>query len=379
MSRSEVVVVGAGLAGLYAAHLLKLAGVSQVVVLDARARVGGRICDLADLFPQRNLDGFDLGATWVWPGFQRNLDDVIRTLGLHVRAQNVGGDMVVERSEHGPVVQFSGIPSMPPPFRIEGGMSRLVNAIRAGLDPERIHLQTRVVRLTRLEDGVRVEAEGENGQPISFHGRSVLLAVPPRLAQAHLEYFPALPPALQQQWRDTPTHMAPHAKYVAVYSDNFWAERGLSGEARSVVGPLGEVHDASSSDQPALFGFFAYSAAQRARVSPEDLKQRCRTQLARLFGPAALAPLADAIQDWSQDPWTATPGCGTPSAAHGVVPGMTADGGPWSGCLLGAGSEWSPDNPGYVAGAVEAATRAVDKLLASPASFISQHLNRAQQ
>jgi hypothetical protein len=34
--------------------------------------------------------------------------------------------------------------------------------------------------------------------------------------------------------------MAPHAKYLAIYEKPFWRDLGLSGEARSTVGVLGE-------------------------------------------------------------------------------------------------------------------------------------------
>ena len=60
---AQVVVVGAGLSGLVAAHLLKRLGLG-VTLLEARDRVGGRI------FGVPTDDGthrFDLGPAWVWP------------------------------------------------------------------------------------------------------------------------------------------------------------------------------------------------------------------------------------------------------------------------------------------------------------------------
>ncbi|KFA90172.1 hypothetical protein Q664_29805 [Archangium violaceum Cb vi76] len=59
-------------------------------------------------------------------------------------------------------------------------------------------------------------------------------------------------------WQHTATWMAPHAKYVAVFDEPFWRRLGLSGEARSRVGPLAEVHDASDcGGEAALFGMRA--------------------------------------------------------------------------------------------------------------------------
>jgi monoamine oxidase len=61
----DVAVVGAGIAGLFAANRLIDAG-ATCVVLESRDRIGGR------LLSHDSVAGrFDLGATWFWPGEQR--------------------------------------------------------------------------------------------------------------------------------------------------------------------------------------------------------------------------------------------------------------------------------------------------------------------
>ena len=87
---ADVLVVGAGLAGLYAARLLRRAGVSAIV-LEARDRVGGRT------WSQRLADGsvVDRGAQWIGPG-QRRMDALARELGLATVATYTRGDMVVD-------------------------------------------------------------------------------------------------------------------------------------------------------------------------------------------------------------------------------------------------------------------------------------------
>lgn len=60
MVKLDVVVVGAGLAGLVAAKKLQAAGL-KVAVVEARDRVGGRACTLHS----RTDDAVDLGAQWV--------------------------------------------------------------------------------------------------------------------------------------------------------------------------------------------------------------------------------------------------------------------------------------------------------------------------
>ena len=55
-SKKQVVVIGAGFAGLACAHELISAGY-DVTVMDARNRVGGRVLSFADLVPGKNVEG----------------------------------------------------------------------------------------------------------------------------------------------------------------------------------------------------------------------------------------------------------------------------------------------------------------------------------
>lgn len=85
---ADVVVVGAGLAGLMTARQLAAAGV-DVLVLEARKRVGGRT------FTQPARDGtpIDMGGQWIGPTQQR-IAALARELGLttfptYVKGQNI--------------------------------------------------------------------------------------------------------------------------------------------------------------------------------------------------------------------------------------------------------------------------------------------------
>lgn len=143
--------------------------------------------------------------------------------------------------------------------------------------------------------------------------------------------------------------MAPHAKYFTP----FWREKGLSGVVRSVCSPLGEIHDASvPGGSAALFGFFGVPVRVRKNLSEDELRALCRGQLARMFGPLAATPKAEFIKGWALDPYTATVADMDGAGYHAEAPATRATSGPWCGRLIGIGSEWSPQFPGYVAGAM---------------------------
>ena len=92
------------------------------------------------------------------------------------------------------------------------------------------------------------------------------------------------------------------------------------------------------------------------------LRQHCRAQLARLFGPAAAHPVADALKDWTQDPLTATVQDQSSTGHHAAAPAAFTSEGVWAERIVGIGSEWSPHYPGYLAGALDATHRGLQAL-----------------
>ncbi len=62
MHRASIAIVGGGLSGLYAAHLLEQQGLHDYVLLEARPTWGGRI-ESATLDEPQHPHRFDLGPT----------------------------------------------------------------------------------------------------------------------------------------------------------------------------------------------------------------------------------------------------------------------------------------------------------------------------
>ncbi|MDQ7995250.1 MAG: FAD-dependent oxidoreductase [Luteibacter sp.] len=360
-------IVGGGVAGLYAAWQLASRDADEVVLLEARDRLGGRVESVSVQDPASSKAArFDLGATWFWPAFQPQLRAVLAELGLSETPQFESGDALVDWSMGEPVRRAAAMPSAPPSMRLEGGMAALCAALEARARASGCATLTgyRVTAISATNDGIMMEAENASGDPTRLEVDHVLLAVPPRLATQSIRFHPELPAAVQKQWQSVGTWMAPHAKYVAVYASPFWRDAGLSGALRSAVGPLGEVHDASpASGMGALFGFLSVGAPERRRAGEDAVKAACRAQLVRAFGPEASRPVAEFLRDWATEPYTATAADQRPGGSHATAAPLPLHDGPWAHRLTAIGSEWSSTMPGYLAGAIEAAHQGVAHLL----------------
>lgn len=359
--RTPVAIVGGGLSGLLAARCLKEAGV-EFQLLEARQRFGGRILSV-DAKGRPSPDGFDLGPSWFWPSIHPRLAQVANGLGLESFAQYANGDVVVERANSGTPQRFPAIHQEPQSVRLVGGTGAVVSALVNALPQERLHLNSRVTRITMRDNDLMLScAAGAPSQEVA--ARQVILALPPRLLASTISFEPALERETLELWRQTPTWMAPHAKFFALYDHAFWRDSGLSGTAQSGVGPLVEIHDATTaSGAAALFGFVGLNRAQRIAVGEETLVRASVAQLGRLFGPRAALPRATLVKDWAADILTSTDADQT--AEGHPVPGCGLwVSGIWAERISLAGSETSVTDPGYLAGAVDAAESAADETLA---------------
>ncbi|MHB8216091.1 MAG: flavin monoamine oxidase family protein [Candidatus Sulfotelmatobacter sp.] len=129
-NQADVVVVGAGFAGLSAARALMRQG-KKVIVLEARDRVGGRV--KAATIAGRTVDA---GGMWVGPT-QTHLLDLIKEYGLHTVPQFETGNNIAKL----------------------GGKRLVASGEALGFDPETQADYDRVIReITKLSDQIPLDA-----------------------------------------------------------------------------------------------------------------------------------------------------------------------------------------------------------------------------
>ena len=259
----------------------------------------------------------------------------------------------------GDVQTVSGCPMEPPAFRLEGGMMALIKGLLVRIGDDFIRLAHPVCEIQRLDNGCRVRV-GHLDQPpgCELDASNVILALPPRLAARSILFTPDLSYDLAQAMLKASTWMGGHAKFFALYDRASWRKLGLSGQAFSQRGPLGEIHDGSGAgDSPyGLTGFAGIPALRRK--DEKTMSRAILAQLAQLFGPDAAQPLALYYQDWATEAFTSTEYDKRSCHNH---PEFYPPGGRtsiWNNTLHFAGTETAGGFGGYLEGALVSARRA---------------------
>jgi monoamine oxidase len=350
---TDVLIVGGGLAGLALADQLERSGRDYLLV-EARRRLGGRILSLPAPSTADPWARYDLGPAWFWPG-QPKMAGLVDDLDLDVFEQYAAGNLVFQ-DRFGAVQRDLDYSTMAGSLRISGGIQRVIDGLSERIPTNNLRVDSQLTGLVLADQWIDANVQ-TGGRPTKLRAKTVVLALPPRLAARSIAFVPELTPEQLNAMAAIPTWMAGHAKIIAIYRRPFWRDAGLSGDGVSHCGPLVQIHDAGVANHPhgALFGFVGVPACVR-QTKGFELAELARNQLTAMYGPNAAKPIDLLVQDWAKEAFTATeedrvetthghPAYGTPPALSEL----------WRGNLLLGSSELAPNFGGYLEGALEAA------------------------
>lgn len=288
----DVIVVGAGFAGLTAAHTLHQAGY-RTVCFEARDRVGGRAAtvEVAGL-------AVDLGATWYWHN-EPLVVSLVEQLGLATFQQALTGDAMFEPPEQ-PAQRLNGNPIDTPATRLRDGAQGLAAALAQQLPPDRLHLNDPVSAIRQEAQQLVVAAASA-----TFTAQHVVVALPPALVVDLVEFTPELPAQITAAAEATAVWMGDMIKAVAVYDQPFWRSEQLAGSAISYRGPFREFHDHSGPDDDGLGAIFGFApAAALPNATNVEIGEAFEAQLARIFGSVARDSPQSVVTNWARERYT---------------------------------------------------------------------------
>ncbi|MEU8657408.1 flavin monoamine oxidase family protein [Actinoplanes philippinensis] len=186
--------------------------------------------------------------------------------------------------------------------RVVGGLQRVPLALAARLPDGAVHLDEAVTKVEWTDGGATVFT-GRG----SYHGRHVVLAVPPTLV-SRVQYVPALPPVQAQMRQHISFGLV--IKLHVTYETPFWRELGLSGTAFSPYSLVHEAYDNTNEDvegetRGTLVGFVSdVKADALLALDPETRKRTVLEALAAYYGEQALTPVHYNESPWVADEWT---------------------------------------------------------------------------
>ncbi|MBM4359141.1 MAG: FAD-dependent oxidoreductase [Deltaproteobacteria bacterium] len=242
--------------------------------------------------------------------------------------------------------------------RFDRGAQALALGLVERIGAERV-LCDAPVRAVRCTES-RVIVETDRGV---FSSCRVILATPPHLV-GRMRFEPPLPPSRDQFVQRQP--MGSTVKVFAFYRSRTWLEQGLSGEAVVGKGPISVVYDDSSHDGEVacLLGFVVGRAAREwTRRSFEERRAFTLAEFERLLGAKASDAVDYLEHDWSSEPWSG--GCPVALMGPDVMTSLGEELREPIGRVHFAGTETARRFTGYLEGAIEAAERVTDEVLAA--------------
>ena len=163
--KAKYIIIGAGLSGLTSAYFLSKQNEYDILVLESRERIGGRIS---------TINNIDLGATW-FQSYHTHVIDLLNLLDIDKFNQFDKGKSIFIHNSTSPPHYFESSQNQPS-HRIVGGSSTIINRL-AEVNQEKIKTSTTVVAIEETKEGVTVSTDKGN-----YYAEKVIITVPPKVA-----------------------------------------------------------------------------------------------------------------------------------------------------------------------------------------------------
>ena len=272
----DVIIIGAGLSGLSTAYNLKKKNI-KFKIFEAQNRLGGRI---ETIYGNQNTP-MEMGATWFGKE-HKNLLQLLSELNIGCFEQHNEGITLFETMSFEPPQQYFVPANEYSAYRIQGGTYSIIEALHEAIGKEAVVLITKIIEV--VDEGYRIKIT--DSLQNNFFCKQLIIAMPPKLLTNTIQFFPALPQAINQIMQNTQTWMSGSAKFSVEYNQAFWKENGFSGSVYSQSGLASEIYDHSNFDETrfAIKGFLNGSAIH---YTLEERKEKVIAQLKHYFGNQA--------------------------------------------------------------------------------------------
>ncbi|MDD7913290.1 flavin monoamine oxidase family protein [Polaribacter ponticola] len=286
--KKNILIIGAGISGLYLGYQLKNKGFS-IKILEANNRIGGRIYT-----KENHKTKVELGATWLWR-YNEELLKACKELKISLFEQNMNGDALYEATNTDLPQRFKVPKNQEISYRIVGGTTTILDKMLENLSSDELQLNQKVVKIDDSKEAIKVITEQSE-----FTADIVISTIPPQLLINSVKFSSKLDTNLIQVANNTHTWMKDSIKFALVYKTPFWKDKNLSGVAFSNIGPIAEMYEHSNFENNhfALMGFL------NGRLINESKKQReakIKEQLFKFFGEEGKNYLSYEEKIWNED------------------------------------------------------------------------------
>ncbi|KAI7969955.1 hypothetical protein EIK77_000351 [Talaromyces pinophilus] len=410
-SNAQVIIVGAGLSGLYAAFNLQQAGISclphayglvkkfglemikqnitgDVMLKDhGRSKYGadlplrekdrevfGRIrdyvqnsCQTVDVlnlaksvatFGATSMDDLAIsmgasdivrGLVNIWTAAMLGVDSTDVSLVYFLHYCKAGGGFIQMRSDDVGGGQH---------LRFRGGSQALATGLLSCLKQNSVVLNAAVKRIEQHLDIGCIVTIGDGRQ---FRSQRVISTVPSTLLP-QISFSPQL--SVDKLWLISQSKMGSYAKVFLCYSEPWWRRRGLCGLSQSPNGTISLTRDVSS-DNDGLYALACFVVGEKGRVwaqkSPDDRIAEVLTDVDRIYGSDIPRPVHTQEQIWNNEKFSEGAPC--PVVPVSCLASLGRDNWRAEGYIHFAGTETSTTWKGYMEGALVSGDRAAREVL----------------